>query len=240
MALLGNYSVYLANPATYIAGVQVSNVRNAFNMEGQMLQMYYGESEDGGLPLTSSLDTGTEPPYSWHLAEKGGELSSTTMISGTGTMSASQSNGINIVSSIPSVGTISTAGLSLVTSMIAAIAGSGALTGSMVGTVQFAADLAGVGDMSASLAMLSGLVATLAGQGLISADLKGKLAMEAQIYVNQSEATVQQLVDGVWQATATEFDEDGTMGNKVNSAGGAADPWQDDRALTVGRFLGLK
>jgi hypothetical protein len=124
--------------------------------------------------------------------------------------------------------------------MIAAISGSGVLTGSMVGTVQFAADLAGVGDMSASLAMLSGLIATLAGQGLISADLKGKLAMEAQIYVNQSEATVQQLVDGVWNAEATDYDESGTLGDKLNSAGGAADPWDDTRALTVGKFLGLK
>ena len=197
MALLGNYSVILKNPATFIGGTQVSNCRSAFNMEGQMLQMYYGESEGGGLPFTSSLDTGTEPPYSWHLAEYGGELSSTTMISGTGALTASQQNGINIVSSIAGVGTIDTAGLSLVTSMISTIAGTGALTGSMVGTVQFAADLAGSGDITGALGMLSGMVANLAGQGLISSDLKGKLFMEAQIYVNQSQATVDQIVEGV-------------------------------------------
>lgn len=197
MALLGNYSVILKNPATFIGGTQVSNCRSAFNMEGQMLQMYYGESEGGGLPFTSSLDTGTEPPYSWHLAEYGGELSSTTMISGTGALTASQQNGINIVSSIAGVGTIDTAGLSLVTSMISTIAGTGALTGSMVGTVQFAADLAGSGDITGSLGMLSGMVANLAGSGLISSDLKGKLFMEAQIYVNEGAATVDQIVDGV-------------------------------------------
>lgn len=197
MALLGNYSIYNKNPATYIGGVQVSNVRSAFNMEGQMLQMYYGESDGGGLPLTASLDTGTEPPYSWHLAEKGGELSSTTMINGTATLTASQQNGINIVSTIAGVGTIDTAGLALVTSMIAAIAGSGALTGSMVGTVQLAADLAGSGDVTGSLGMLSGLVADLAGSGVISSDLKGKLFMEAQIYINEGQATVDQIVDGV-------------------------------------------
>jgi len=197
MALLGNYSVILKNPATFIGGTQVSNCRSAFNMEGQMLQMYYGESEGGGLPFTSSLDTGTEPPYSWHLAEYGGELSSTTMISGTGALTASQQNGINIVSSIAGVGTIDTAGLSLVTSMISTIAGTGALTGSMVGTVQFAADLAGSGDITGSLGMLSGMVANLAGSGLISSDLKGKLFMEAQIYVNEGAATVDQIVQGV-------------------------------------------
>ena len=197
MALLGNYSVILKNPFTPIGGTQVSNARSAFNMEGQMLQMYYGESEGGGLPFTSSLDTGTEPPYSWHLAEKGGELSSTTLVSGTTSLTASQQNGINIVSTIVGVGTIDTAGLALVTSMIATIAGSGALTGSMVGTVQLAADLAGSGDITGSLGMLSGLVADLAGSGAISSDLKGKLFMEAQIYINEGQATVDQIVDGV-------------------------------------------
>ena len=197
MALLGNYSVILKNPATFIGGTQVSNCRSAFNMEGQMLQMYYGESEGGGLPFTSSLDTGTEPPYSWHLAEVGGELSSTTMINGTATLTASQQNGINIVSTLEGTGTIDTAGLALVTSMIATIAGTGALTGAMVGTVQLAATLAGTGDVTGALGMLSGMVADLAGAGAISSDLKGKLFMEAQIYVNEGAATVDQIVDGV-------------------------------------------
>lgn len=203
MALLGNYSVILKTPATFIGGTQVSNARSAFNMEGQMLQMYYGESEGGGLPFTSSLDTGTEPPYSWHLAEVGGELSSTTMISGTATMTASQQNGINIVSTLEGTGTIDTAGLALVTSMIATIAGSGALTGAMVGTVQLAATLAGTGDVTGALGMLSGMVADLAGAGAISSDLKGKLFMEAQIYVNEGAATVDQIVDGVVAGVGT-------------------------------------
>lgn len=242
MALLGNYSIILKNPATFIGGTQVSNARSAFNMEGQMLQMYYGESEGGGLPLTASLDTGTEPPYSWHLAEKGGEMSSTTMTNGTATLTASQQNGINIVSTIAGVGTIDTAGLSLVTSMISAIAGSGTLTGAMVGTVQLAATLAGTGDVVGSVSMLSGLIANLAGTGVISADLKGKLFMEAQIYVNQSEATVQQIVDGVWEALAADHNNTGTMGEAMNGAGSAGNPWITDlsaynTANTAGKIL---
>ena len=197
MALIGNYSVYLKNPATYIGGVQVSNVRNAFNESGQNLQMYYGESQGGGLPFTASLPTGTQPPFSYHFADKGGEMSSTTQITGTGSMSSSMANGINIISTINGSGTIDTAGLSLVTSMIATIAGSGSLTGNMVGAVQMAADLAGSGAVTASLKMLSGLIADLSGSGAISADLKGKLFMEANIYVNEGAATVDQIVQGV-------------------------------------------
>jgi ABC-type transporter Mla MlaB component len=255
MALLGNYSVILKNPFTPIGGTQVSNARSAFNMEGQMLQMYYGESEGGGLPLTASLDTGTEPPYSWHLAENGGEMSSTTMTNGTATLTASQQNGINIVSTIAGVGTIDTAGLSLVTSMISAIAGSGTLTGAMVGTVQLAATLAGTGDVVGSVSMLSGLIANLAGTGAISADLKGKLFMEAQIYVNQSEATVAQIVDAVWNALLVEYNLAGSTGEALSGAGSAGNPWITDLSayntantagkilkdrLSKGQFIGLK
>lgn len=231
MALLGNYSVILKNPATFIGGTQVSNARSAFNMEGQMLQMYYGESEGGGLPLTASLDTGTEPPYSWHLAEKGGELSSTTMTNGTATLTGSAAQGINVDSAIAGVGTIDTAGLSLVTSMIALIEGSGTLTASMVGTIQMAADLAGSGDITGSLGMLSGMFANLSGTGSLSADLKGKLSMASTIYVNEGQATIDQIVEEVVQAIV---DMGATGGLTVDEHA------QLMKTLTTGKFLGLK
>jgi ABC-type transporter Mla MlaB component len=228
MALLGNYSVILKNPATFIGGTQVSNCRSAFGSEGQMLQMYYGESEGGGLPLTASLDTGTEPPYSWHLAEKGGELSSTTMTNGTSTLTGSAAQGINVDSTIAGVGTIDTAGLSLVTSMIALIEGLGELTGSMVGTIQMAADLAGSGDITGALGMLSGMFANLSGEGSLSADLKGKLSMASTIYVNQSEATVQQIAGAILNALASDYNLSGTIGEAINGAGAAGNPWITD------------
>jgi hypothetical protein len=171
----------------------------------------------------------------------GGELSSTTHITGISSLESSLANGINIISTMAGSGTM-TSGLSLVTSMIATISCTGTLTGSMVGTIQMAADLAGSGDITGSLGMLSGLVANLSGQGLISADLKGKLFMAADIYVNQSEATVQQIVDAVWNALASEYDLSGTMGEKLNGAGSAGDPWTTDltaytTANTAGKIL---
>lgn len=231
MALLGNYSVTISNPATYIGGTQVSNCRNAFGMSGQNLQMYYGESEDGGLPLTSSLPTGTQPPYSYHLAEKGGEMTSTTLIKGAASVSSSVANGINIIASLDGTGTISDAGLSLVTSMIAALAGTGTLTGSMVGTIQMAADLAGSGDITGSLGMLSGMFATLDGSGAITADLKGRLSMAATIYVNEGAATIDQIVEEVVQAIV---DMGATGGLTVEEHA------QLMKTLTTGKFLGLK
>jgi len=60
--------------------------------------------------------------------------------------------------------------------------------------------------------------------------------------VNQSEATVQQIVDAVWNALAAEYNISGTMGNKLNGAGSAGDPWTTDisaynTANTAGKIL---
>jgi len=112
----------------------------------------------------------------------------------------------------------------------------------MVGTVQLAATLAGTGDVVGSVSMLSGLIANLAGSGVISADLKGKLFMEAQIYVNQSEATVQQIVEGVLNAIAADYNLAGTIGEAINGAGSAGNPWITDlsaynTANTAGKIL---
>lgn len=228
MSLLGNYSVILKNPATFIGGTQVSNCRSAFGENGQNLQMYFGESEGGGLPPTASLPTGTEPPYSYHLADKGGELSSTTLINGVSSISLSLSNGINIIASLNGAGTVNEAGLSLVTSMIASLAGTGTITGSMVGTIQMAADLAGSGNITGALGMLSGMFANLSGQGSLSADLKGKLAMASTIYVNQSEATVEQIAGAILNALASDYNLSGTIGEAINGAGAAGNPWITD------------
>lgn len=252
--ILGNYTALNSNP-----GRAIGNFTNLYSnyKPGGWYSFYDPDIQSHKTRDNSraSFPTGTQPHYSWIVAPKGGELTSTTQINGDSDMSASMANGINIVSSLAGTGTISSGALSLVTSMIATIACTGTLTGSMVGTIQMAASLAGSGDITGSLNMLSGMVANLAGTGAISADLKGKLFMAADIYVNQSEATVQQIVDAVWNALAAEYDLSGTMGEKLNGAGSAGDPWTTDltgyntadtagkilkERLSKNQFLGLK
>lgn len=172
--------------------------------------------------------TGTQPPYSWLLAPKGGEMSSTTAISGSGSITSGMASGKALEATMDGVGTISDASMALVTSMIAILSGSGTLSGSMVGTIQMASDLAGSGDLTASAKLIAGIIGELSGSGTLTSDLKGKLAMEADIYVNESTATVNQIVSAVWSALAADFNESGTMGEKLNGAGNAGDPWTTD------------
>ncbi len=190
--LLGNYSIANKNPGREYG--QANPLR--YYKESTVWQKFNAESNVADESRKAAIPNGYIPPYSLLMPQKAGGLSSNTQINGVATVTTNLSQGINIVSDLEGSGSL-TAGLSLVTSMIATIAGSGSLTGNMVGAVQMAADLAGSGAVTASLKMLSGLIADLSGSGAISADLKGKLFMEANIYVNEGQATVDQIVQGV-------------------------------------------
>ena len=49
------------------------------------------------------------------------------------------------------------------------------------------------------------MVAAINGSSELTSDLKGTSYMQANIFVNQSQATVNELVNGVWNAVATEY-----------------------------------
>jgi hypothetical protein len=160
------------------------------------------------------------------MGDKGALLSATTQLNGVGTPTAGLSMGINIVSSLTGTGTISAANLSLITALASALSGSGTITtANLVGVVSLAASLTGTGSLTAGLNVIAFMNATLAGTSSVTADLRGTLSMAANIYVNQSEAEVQQLVDGVWNALTADYNNANTMGEVMNNMGAGADPW---------------
>ncbi len=82
--------------------------------------------------------------------------------------------------------------------MVASIAGTGALSASVIGQLQAIATLAGSSTVTAAQSALAGMVASLAGTGVISDAQQEALGqMIATIYVNEGAATVDQIVDGV-------------------------------------------
>lgn len=173
-----------------------------------------------------SFPTGTNPPYSLIMGDKGALLSSTTTSNGSGTLSTNLSMGINILAGLTGSGTITDAQLSLVVQLASSLAGSGAISSAaLVGTVGLAAALVGSGNLTAGLNVISFMTTTLSGSGGLTASLRGTLALEANIYVNQSEATVQEIVAGVWNALTADFNAANTMGEVMNNMGAAADPW---------------
>jgi len=227
MALIGNYSVYLKNPATYIGGTQVSNCRNAFNENGQNLQMYYSESETV-IPLTTSLPSGTRPPFSWHLAEVGGGLSSSTFNS---TSPFARGNmGVNIDSTV-NVAVTGEAVLQLVASLQADGSVTVTATGDGIGVASSPAtanvsvvgtlDIQGIGGILAQATVVASPIANIQATG----------ELHSIVYLNQSEATVAQIADAVVQAIV---DMGATGGLTVE------EHTQLMKTLTTSKFLSLK
>lgn len=229
--LLGNYTILNKNPNRLLVGTQYRSA----SIRQVPLHSFYISEADGGRLQHASVPTGTEPPYVWRFAPKGGELSATTYVTGSGSVSSSLILGRLMTADLSGVGSLS-ASMSLITSLAAILTGSGSISANLKTTLSLAADLAGSGDLSGSLGLLIKLLADLSGTGSLSANLKGDLSLESNIYVNQSEATVQAIVDAVWNALASDYNTSGTMGNKLNGAGSAGDPWTTDLSTynTVG------
>lgn len=250
--LLGNYSLLNKNPHKLVSSL--GNLNTGSYWQPSACRGLYTSEADGGRLQHACVPTGTEPPYVIMFAPKGGELSATTYIRGEGSIGASLILGRVMEASLSGSGDL-TASMSLITSLLAALSGSGTITASISTTLSLAANLAGSGDLSGSLKLLIPLAADLISSGTISANLKGNLDMKAQIYVNQSEATVQQIVDAMYGAIASDYNVSGTMGEKINGAGSAGDPWTTDLSgyntagtagkrlkdtLSTGKFIALK
>lgn len=224
--LLGNYTPLSANPGRCITHAIPNPYK--WRSSGNMYSFYTGDAVVDGETEKSSFNNGYVPPYSWVLAPVAGGLGSINEINGDSEFTSSMAMGINILSDITGVGQISSANLSMIVGLLADLAGSGTLSSSMVGVVQMAADLVGQGNVIAGINLLANCVASLNGVGAVTAGLRGDSYMSADIYVNQSTATTNELVYAIWNAIATQFNVAGTMGNKLNGAGSAGDPWTTD------------
>lgn len=219
----------------------VTNHQARFRPEVMFNRFFLDDNTNSFSNQRDSFPTATQPPYSYVIAPKGSLLSSTTYINGSAEVTSAFSLGKTMTANLSGDGTI-TAVMSITSSMIAALAGSGTLSASITATLGLAASLAGSGDLTGALKLLIPLAASLSGTGTLAGDMKGNLDLEAIIYVNQSEATVTQLVSGVWSALAADYNESGTMGQKLNGAGSAGDPWTTDlsgynTAGTAGKVL---
>jgi hypothetical protein len=88
------------------------------------------------------------------------------------------------------------------------------------------------------------MIVPVAGSGVLSvsgtADLKGLLAMSGESS-SFTELSPESLARAVWSAVATANDEPGTMGEKLNDAGGASNPWTEviESGYTAAEILRL-
>jgi hypothetical protein len=212
--LLGNYSLANKNPGREFGQDIAGKFWKASTFQNDFL------TQDRATTYTaySGLPYGYSNTAALVLPQKAGAIASrmTTL----GTISTAQGqNGYPLTSTLAGIGTVSNATAGLIVEMVAALVGSGTLSASITGQLQAIATLAGSGSVTAAASALAGMLSNLIGSGTISvANQTGLGDMIANIYVNQSQATVDQIVDGVWEAVAANHNNAGTMGEKLNSA----------------------
>lgn len=172
-----------------------------------------------------SFPTGTNPPYSIVLGAKGALLSSTTYVTGEGEFTiTSLAKGLAAQSAITASGDITTANLSLIIQLACDLLGTCTVSASLVGKLEMAAALAGSGSITAALSIVAYCVSEITGNGTVSAGLRGDVDLAADI-TSSSTLSPESLAAAVWNSIAASFNTAGTMGNKLNSAASAGDPW---------------
>jgi len=239
------------NPMRTLGGAGIHAIENSrFQISGAQDNFYAGEATviaGASIADKNGMPSGAEPPYTWQMSIKGGGLASFNGVAGAGDLAASLALGKDLTASLVGSGAISAASLSLIVSFAASLAGSSALSAQMKGAVALAADLAGAGDISAALGLIAWCAADLSGTGsLDDSNLTGLAHMAAEI-LSYGELTPEGLRDAVWKATAASFNDAGTMGAKLNSAGsGGVDlnaladaVWDHADAVSVGTKLAL-
>jgi hypothetical protein len=222
MSLLNNYSVLNSSP-----GRAIGNFTNLYsNYKPSSWYSYYiPDTTTTSLLKRASIFTGTEPPYSWIFAIKGGELSSSNTLAGSSTLTSGMMGASAMAVTLDGVGVL-TAGLSIRIQLAATLTGTSTLVGNVSARIAMSATLAGTSVLTSGLSLTVKMASTMNGTATLTANLKGVARMEAQIYVNQSQATVEELVQGVWEAILANYDSDpDSAAAKLLAAGSAGDPW---------------
>lgn len=236
--LLQNRSIWFGLGTQYSSSAFAQR-RNQMGMNANNnMNRYDGEN---GMSRGSSVPNGYRNQYSWLLCcepkygasvTSKAELSVDSTINGNGILPEFLlAGGRNLTISgdgaMHGYGTIPTTDISLILYAIATLQGNGQIASDsqLSGTLQMAATLAGNGELVPALGAIAGLVITLNGTGTINnSTASGKGYMSANI-TPFTELSPQNLAIAIWNSLAASFDEAGTMGQKLNAAGTAGDPW---------------
>lgn len=231
MALLGNYNVFLKCPVTFLGGDGTSGItglRANWNIAGVSRNRYYGENWIAGVADRCGVPANYASPYAWNLPPHSGGIGSNVGIQTTSELAVTMAGGKALEAALSGSGNITDATVQLVVSLVADLTASGTITNAQaVAILQMTADLNGSGGITGTLQALGHLIAGITANASMSPQMNATANMEADI-TPFTELSPESLAASVWNAIAADFDSNGTMGEKMNAAGTAGDPWTTD------------
>jgi len=220
MALLGNYSVYDKMPLKFTSGAGVQNGARGNFAESGRVRNRMMQSQTTNADEYYALPNGGYPSLTWFIPQKVGQIGSSNQIYGSGIPTATLAGGLAAASTLTGSGTISDGGLSLIADLIASLTGAGDLSppANLIAILNLYSDqLTGAGAIAATLTAYASVQADLLGEGTLSLTPYAVGELAADI-TGESALSPQSLAAAVWSALAAQYNESGTMGNKMNSA----------------------
>ena len=150
----------------------------------------------------------------------------TTNLTGHGSTNADMSAPIALASSLVSSGSITYAAMVGIVSILGHVTGNGTLSPGIKFPANLISALTGRGNIPNTLTKaLAWCVADVLAHGQAGGTLRGNSSMAAAITSQGELVTPQSCAQAVWEAVASIHNSSGTMGNKMNSASAAGDPW---------------
>lgn len=227
MALLNNGfrqgSVGRLIGATLIDGANRDCINQGWNQSGRMDNSAISEAygTDGGL---ISYPDDMNHPYSWKPPQTAGRMAAYSSLIGQGTISADMILTLQALAALSGSGDASATG-GLIVQLLADLSGQGTISNAdMQAFLLMVAAIGGEGTISAAISALAELDAALIGSGDSAATLTGTGAMSADILA-YGELTPEGIRDSIWNALSSQYTGAGTMGEKLNDAGAAGNPW---------------
>jgi hypothetical protein len=129
----------------------------------------------------------------------------------------------------------------LIVSMAAAFSGSGSMTASIVGRLNATCDMTGSGDLAADMTGIANAVIAMLGSGDLEATIAAFGDMSIDIVVTGTGLSTSNVGQAVWAALAAANNNAGSMGEKLNDAGSASNPWTEviESGYTAAEILRL-
>lgn len=236
---IGATGVYQTFGATVLNNAYPSARLANFARTGAKRNITAGEGIGSGLV---SLPSGYRHPGAWMMPQKPGALSARNTVTGSGSASATALAVKLATADLTGDGDLAAFG-SLIVQLVADLVGSGDISDAdLKAFLQAVAGIGGTGGISSAQATgLGELIAAMTGLGSVDSTLTGSGELTADITVTGTGLSTANVGEAVWSALAAANNAAGSMGEKLNDAGSASNPWTEiiESGLTAAEILKL-
>ena len=191
----------------------------------------------------SAYSTGLYFPHCMIPPRTAGRIVAHDTVTGEGEISNANAWAVKLAeAALTGTGELTATG-SLIVQLVAAIAGSGEISDADIKAfLQLQAALSGAGAAAGTATGLGALLAAVTGTGAATGStLTGVGELAAALVVTGTGLTTGNVGPAVWSAIASANNTPGTMGEKLNDAGSASNPWTEiiESGYTAAQILQL-